>query len=222
MVATTFSEIQQGADRRSLIRKAQRAVAFLAPTSVAVPDTITDATGLPVALPTGWLPVGIVTPDGYTFASNVDKDEIDALGYASFVRSDIVKVARTVQFTSLERFRKHMLELQYGMDLSAVEQALANGEISFEEPDMPIGAEWRLIVLADDGPVANNWVFGKCYPNVKLADVGDEKWAKTGGIEQEYTLDVFTDEVLGYPVKHYIAGTGAKAAATDLGFTQGT
>lgn len=216
----TFSEIQAQSDRRSLVRKTPRAVAFLAPVTAALPEALTDASGVLQALPVDYKPVGIVTADGYTFGSEIEKEDIDALGYASPVRSDITRVARSITFTSMETGRRHMLELQYGTDLSATTQA-ASGEIVFEEPDLPIGSEYRLVVIGDDGPAAANWLIGRGYPRVKLASVGEETYAKEGALQREITLDVFTDDELGFPVRHYIAGTGAKAAADDLGFTQG-
>ena len=217
----TFSELQQANDARSLVRKCLRAVAVLAPPTVDLPEKITDTTGLPIDLKAlGFLPIGLVTPDGYTFGNEVTKDEIDALGYASAVRADITKAAKSVQFTALETGRRHMLELEHGMDLSAITQDATSGEVVFDDPELPIGAEYRLIVLADDGPAATNWLLGRGYPRVKLAEVGEKKWATEGGIETPITLDVFTDETLGTPMRNYIAGTGAKAASELLGFTQ--
>ena len=216
---TTVPELQAANDRTGLIRKIQRAVGFLAPRTVELPAALTDPTsGELQELPEGYLPVGIVTPDGYRFSGDMEKDDVDALGYASPVRSDIIRNPRQIVLTGLEYGRRHMLELQYGVDLSGVTQA-AGGEITFDELDLPIGAEYRLVVIGDDGPAANNWLLGRGYPRVKLAAVGEVAWAKEGALQTEYTLDVFTDEEEGTPVRHYIAGTGALAAAADLGFT---
>lgn len=214
---TTVPELQAESDDRKLIRKVLRAVAFLASTSVALPESLTDENGELKELPSGWLPVGIVTPDGYTFSGDVDKDDIDALGYASPVRSDIMSITRQVSFTALEYGRRHMLELLYGQDLSAVSPS-AGGEITFDEVDLPSGAEYRLLVIGDDGPASENWLLGRGYPSVKLADRGEQTWAKDGAVETQYTLDVFTDADLGTPVRHYIAGTGAQKNAEVLGF----
>lgn len=214
----TLGELQTSADRRSLIRKALRAVAVLAPLSVELPEKITGPDSQPIDLLTaGFLPVGMVSPDGWNFGRETEKDEIEALGYASFVRTDIMSVARSVTVTTLETGRKHMLELQYGVDLSAIEQD-SNGEIVFDEPDLPLGAEYRLITLFDDGPVDANWVLGKGFPRVKLGDTGEETYGKEGAIQRELTFDVFTDDELGTPCRHYFGGTGAEAARDALGF----
>src|SRR5690625_7115713 len=68
----------------------------------------------------GFLPIGIVTPDGYRFARDSEKEDIDALGDASYVRSDITRVARTITFNAMETGRKHLTALKYGVDLSGV------------------------------------------------------------------------------------------------------
>lgn len=214
----TVAELQSENDNRGLVRKVTRAVAFLAPTTVDLPDEITGEGGTLTALPAGWLPVGMVSPDGYTFGADIDKDEIDALGYASPVRSDIMSVVRSVSFTPLEYGRRHMLELVYGQDLSGATPS-AGGEITFDEVDLPMNSEWRLLIIGDDGPASENWLLGRGYPRVKLAERSEEQWQKEGAISSELTLDVFTDQDLGTPVRHYIAGTGASENAAALGFS---
>lgn len=216
-MTTTVPELQAEHDNRGLVRKVLRAVALLAPTSVDLPSSLTDEDGKLKELPTGWLPVGIVTPDGYTFGTDIEKDEIDALGYASPVRTDIMSVVRSITFTPLEYGRRHMLELVYGQDLSEVAPT-AGGEITFDEVDLPISSEWRLLVVGDDGPAGDNWLLGRGYPRVKLAERGEEQWQKEGALTQEITLDVFNDDDEGTPVRHYIGGTGASKHADSLGF----
>lgn len=219
-MTTTVPELQAEYDNRGLIRKVLRAVAVLAPTSVDLPETLTDETGALKELPAAWLPVGIVTPEGYTFGTDIEKDEIDALGYASPVRTDIMSVVRSISFTPLEYGRRHMLELTYGQDLSGVTPT-AGGEITFDEVDLPIGQEWRLLIIGDDGPADDNWLLGRGYPRVKLAERSEEQWQKEGALTQDITLDVFTDQDVGSPVRHYIAGTGAQKNAESLGFGGG-
>jgi len=218
----TFATIQQDSDNRNLVRKLQRAIAFIAPKSVDLPTTLFGTGGALVDLKAaGFLPVGLVTPDGYEFGRDVSKSDVSALGYASPVRSDVDSVARSVKMTALETGKKHMLELTYGTDLSATTQATASGEIVFDEPDLPIGQEYRLLVIGSDGPAADNWILGRGYGLVKLASTDSQKWGTSDAVTQSYTFDVFTDDEIGTPVRHYIGGTGAVTAKTDLGFTAG-
>lgn len=219
MTTTTFGDLQQSSDNRNFVRKVRRALGFIAPYGTALPAALTDpTTSLLVPLPAEWWPIGLVTKDGYTFSASVDKQETDALGYVEPVRTDITKVAKQIKFTSYELLKRQMLEVRLGLDLSAVTQA-ASGEVVFAEPELPVDADYTLLVLADDGPADNNWILGKGYPLVKRADIGDEQWGGDNSTQQDLTLDVFTDDATGTPCQHYIAGTGPKAAAADLGFT---
>lgn len=215
----TFDTLRQEADNRSLVRKIQKAIALIAPLSVELPETLFTADGSLVDFKAaGFVPVGLVTPDGYTFTREISKEDISALGYASPVRSDISTVARSVSFTALERGKKNMLELKYGVDLSNTTQA-TNGEIVFDEPDLPIGEEYRLLIIGSDGPATENWILGRGYGRVKLASTGDETWGQEGAVTEEYTLDVFTDDEIGTPVRHYQGGTGAVKHQAVTGFT---
>ena len=218
----TFDTLRQESDERALIRKIQKAVAFLAPTSVDLPESLFDVGGTLVYLKAaGFLPVGMVTPEGYSFGRDISKEDVSALGYASAVRSDITEVARSVTFTPLETGRKHMLELTYGTDLSAVTQDATTGEVVINEPDLPVGQEYRLLVLGSDGPAADNWILGRGYGSVKLASTDSQTWGTGDPVQQPLTFDVFTDTEIGTPVRHYMGGTGAVKHKTVMGFTAG-
>jgi hypothetical protein len=218
----TFATIQNEADERKLIRKVQKAVAFLGKSDIDLPESLYGVGGSLIDLKAlGWLPVGIVSPDGYKFSRSITKEDVDALGYASPVRSDITKVARQVVFKPLESGRRHILELKYGQDLSGVNQDPVTGEIVFDEVDLPAGEEYKLLVLGSDGPAAENWVMGKAYGSVKLADSSEEAWGGSDAVASDLTLDVFTDDVTGTPVRHFMGGTGAVKFKDVLGFTAG-
>lgn len=216
----TFAELMTDADERGLIRKVRRALGFLAPIDVELPDMLTDASSLPIDLKAlGYKPIGMVSPDGWRFSRDVTKEDVDALGYASPVRSDITRVARQVVVNPLEFGRRHLTELKYGVDLSGITPDATSGEIVWEEPDLPVSAEYRLLVIADDGAAADNWILGKGLGRVKIADSSEEVWGGDGAVAGDITLDIFTDDELGTPVRHYLGGTGAKASADVLGYT---
>lgn len=217
----TFDTVRQDADERALIRKIQKAVAFLAPTTVDLPETLFSGAGTLIDLKTaGWLPIGMVTPDGYQFGRDVSKEDVSAFGYAGPQRSDVSEVARSISMTPLETGRKHMLELALGTDLSAVTQSTTTGEVVIDEPDLPVDKEYRLLIIGSDGPAAENWILGRGYGRVKLASTDSETWGSSDPVTQPLTFDVFTDSEIGTPVRRYIGGTGAVLHKTTLGFTQ--
>lgn len=217
----TFDTLRQQNDSRSLIRKVQKAIAVLAPKDVELPDSLFEGGVLLDLKALGWLPVGMVTPDGYTFNRETEKEDVDALGYASPVRSDTTRVPRSITFTLIETGRKHIQELKYGTSLDAVTQDPITGEIVFDEPEMPADEEYRLLVLGSDGPASENWVMGKGYGAVKLSGGGSETWGGDSAVSSEMTLDVFTDDEIGTPVRHYLGGTGALKHKDVLGYTAG-
>ena len=79
-----------------------------------LPETLFTGPGQLVDLKAaGYLPLGIVTPDGYEFEREVETEDIDGLGYASPVRTDITRVPRSITTTLIETGRKHVNELIY-------------------------------------------------------------------------------------------------------------
>ena len=219
MATTTFAELKNAADSPDLVRKTLEAVAFLAPMSVELPATLTDTGGKLKTLPEGYWPVGIVTKDGYSFESNTTKEEVDALGYADPVRTDITQVTKTVKFKTRESMRMNLASLVYGLDLSKIQQA-ATGEIVFDEPPLPVLTEYRLVIIGRDGPAAEEWILGRGFPRVKLAELPGEVWGSEP-IGHEITLDVLPDDKLGTSVRRYIGGAAALKHKTALGYAQG-
>lgn len=213
----TFGELKNTADDSSLVRRALEGVAFMAPMDTAIPTGILDTTSTSLkALPAAWWPVGMVGTGGYVFGSEVEKSEIEGWGYAVPVRTDITKAPKTIQFTPLERQKRHLQELTLGMDLSQV-QASALGEVTWDEPDLPEPGDYRFFVLYKDGTTANPFFRAKAFTKVKLAETGEETWnADEDSVGQEVTLDVLQGPE-GFPVRHFMGGEAFDAV--KYGFT---
>ena len=214
----TFQELRRDADNRSLIRKVQMAVAFLLPDDVELPESLYDGSGLIDIKGLGGKPVGMVTPDGYQFGREVETATVDALGYASEVREDVTRVARSVTFTPLETARKHLMELKYGVNLDDVTIDSATGAFQFDEPDMPVNEEYGLIIVGADGPASDQWLLGRGYGSVKLSEGGEETWGTENPVGSSVTLKILPDEATGTPVRHYFGGSGVLKHVDDMGF----
>jgi len=217
----TFEENRAALDNRNLVRKIQKLILVLAPITVDLPASLFEGGSLIDLKTGGWLPVGMLSPDGITYGGEREVQTVDAFGYSSAIRSDVMRVPRTIAFTPLETGRKHLYELRLGTDLSGVTQDPTTGEIVMDEPDLPVDQEYRLLALGSDGPAANNWILGRGYGRVKLQNSAEEVWGGEDALSQQLTLDVFTDAEIGTPVRHYVAGTGALAQKAQLGFTAG-
>lgn len=216
----TVDEIRQGADHRSLVRKVQKAYAFLLPTTAPLPTSLYTTGALTDFNATaGAISLGLVSPDGWNFSREIETEDINALGYGSPVRTDITVVPRSVTVTALESNRKEIQELKYGTVITETQSA-TTGEIVFDEPDLPNSAEYRLVVVGADGPADEEWIMGKGFPRVKLTGTGEEVWGQEGAVSQELTFSVFNDDETGTPVRHYLGGTGAVKYKDVLGYTQ--
>lgn len=223
-MAPTFETLRQESDNRDLIRKVQKGIVLLRTGSdLPLPTTLFAATGGGLAdfKADGWLPVGMITPEGIEFGRDATEEEVKALGYSGAVRSDVTEVARSVKFTPLEHGRKHMLELTYGTDLAATTQDSTTGEVVFDEPEMPVNKEYQMLVLGVDGPADSQWLLGRAYGATKLSASDSQKWGSTDPITTPLTMKVLTDSVTGVPLRHFMGGTGALKSKTALGFTAG-
>lgn len=208
----TFAEIKDQADNPDLIRKSLQGVSFLAPMTVEVMDSILDVDGTLKALPQGWTPFGVVSTDGFVFTSDIDKVDTEAWGYSVPVRTDIQKAPKQIQVTPLERYKREIQELTLGVDLSKVTPG-ANGEIVFEEPDLPEPGEYRFFVMFMDGTPAKPFYRAKAFSKVKLAETDDETWnTDDDAAGQQITLDVLMGPE-GFPVRHFMGGKGFDAQA---------
>lgn len=219
MAATTINAIKNKTNKRGNVRKGLNAVVFLAPVSVALPEAITSGTGQLEELPQGWWPLGLITKDGLTFSADSSTEEVEALGYVEAVRTDLVKAPKKVAVTVLEPYRRNLQELVYGLDLSKLKAKAGTGEIVFDETPLPVFSEFRLIAIMSDGPADDEWLIGRGFPRVKLSNIPEEAWKPSDATQFSLEFDVFTDEGLGTPCRHYIGGTGALKHVDSIGFT---
>lgn len=86
---TTIEALKKKHNRTTNVRKGLNALAFLAPMTTAVPAAITDAGGALKEIPADFMPLGLITTDGITFSADAKNEEVEALGYAEAVRSDL-------------------------------------------------------------------------------------------------------------------------------------
>ncbi|GAA2545658.1 hypothetical protein HD598_002167 [Neomicrococcus aestuarii] len=208
-------------DSRALVRKTTVGLACFAPKTVELPATLlTSATEIVDLSTLGFIPIGMVTREGYTFSGEIEKEDVDALGYYSPVRSDVTRVPRTVSMTLLESGKKAIQELVRGTKITETQSA-TTGEVVFDEPDLPNFDEVRLIVVSADGPLSNHWIEGRGFFAAKISSLGEETWAHEGAHQRQVTFDIFNDDVEGVPVRHYFGGSGAILAKDILGYAQG-
>lgn len=217
-MATTIAALKKQHNKRTNVRKGLNVVVFMAPTTVDLPESLTEGNGQLKELPASWLPVGLMTKDGFTVSADASVEEVEALGYVEAVRTDLVKAPKKIKFSVLEPYRKFVQQLVYGIDLSEVKADKTTGEIIFDEAPLPILSEYRLLGIMADGPADDEWLVGRGFPRVKLSAIPEEAWKPSDPVQFDLELDVFSDEVLGTPCRHYLGGTGAGRHLDAIGF----
>lgn len=214
-----FTDIKKTADSPQLVRKILEAVAFIGPEDAPDITSMLDVDGSLKALDPAYMPVGLVSPDGYVFGGDTSTEGVDALGYTQPVREDITSQTRTVAFTPYETYRRALLELAYGMDLSAIE-ASAQNEIVFDHPDRPLQKFYRFIVIGRDGSGANEWLRGKFFPRTSIASIPEETWSAATASQFPITLNTYVDDTIGTGERDFIAGSAVDPE--ELGFAVAT
>lgn len=206
-MAPTFEELRAQSDNTNNVRKSLGALIFLAPLTVQLIESLTDETGGIVALPEGYRSLGLFSRDGMSFARETDTEATEAHGYMSPVREDITSIARTITATAYEIDKRLVREISDGVDLSDVEAV--NGEIAYEEPEVPVNRRWRLLAISRDvnKRTGLDILRANYYPQVELNSMPDEEWGQDA-LAAELSFTNYLDQDAGYARKRFLAGPG--------------
>ena len=213
---TTIESLKRKHNKSKNVRKALNVLAFVAPLTTAVPEALTGASGAVKELPADWTPLGIFTTDGGEITPDVSVDDVDGLGYAEPVRSDPTK---TIKLNIFELFRKEMLSLTHGIDLSQVKANATTGEVVFDDPLLPSIPEKRLLIVAADGPADDEWLMGWCFTRAKLVSMPTISLKATDPITGDLEFKAFADEAAGTACRNYYGGSGALKHRDITGFS---
>lgn len=217
MPMPTMQELKAQADNADLIRKVQNISIWLGPEDAPEVTKLVGADGQLIALPEEYQPIGMITKDdGVTFSNESDSEGVDAHGYMSQVREDQTSQERSFQLNALETNRVTLQEA-HGIDLSTV-SVDADGNLVFDEPEMPIRQFARAVAIGSDGGGIGEHFIGRFFPRVKVSSVDDIVWSMTDALSYNLTYKSFSDPVLGFSVRHLYAGAGFKAVAARAGF----
>jgi hypothetical protein len=218
MANTTVEALKKRYNKSKNVRKALNVLAFVASMTTDVPDALTDAGGALKEIPSGWTPLGIFTTDGGEIAPDVTVDDVDGLGYAEPVRSDLTKASKSIKLNIFELFRKEMLSLTHGVDLSQVKANATTGEVVFDDPLLPSIPEKRLLIIAADGPADDEWLLGWCFTRAKLVSMPTIPLKATDPITGDLEFKAFADETAGTACRNYYGGSAMLKHRDITGF----
>ena len=201
---TTVEALKKKHNKAKNVRKALNVLAFVAPLTTAVPDALTGTSGAMKELSADWTPLGIFTTDGGEITPDVSVDDVDGLGYAEPVRSDLTK---------------EMLSLTHGIDLSQVKANATTGEVVFDDPLLPSIPEKRLLIVAADGPADDEWLMGWCFTRAKLVSMPTIGLKATDPITGDLEFKAFADETAGTACRNYYGGSAMLKHRDITGFS---
>ena len=199
---TTIEALKKKHNKAKNVRKALNVLAFVAPITTAVPDALTGASGAMKQLSADWTPLGIFTTDGGEITPDVSVDDVDGLGYAEPVRSDLTKATKT-----------------HGIDLSQVKANATTGEVVFDDPLLPSIPEKRLLLVAADGPADDEWLMGWCFTRAKLISMPTISLKATDPITGDLEFKAFADETAGTACRNYYGGSAMLKHRDITGFS---
>lgn len=207
------------ARQQKLIRKAQDAAIFAAPTSAAAITSITTGAGADlITLPTAWRSLGHHTEsDGINWTRDVNSDDVRSHGSSEPTRRDIssdvtglVVLAQESKLLSLEMF--------HNVDLSAVTPATTTNEIAFNRSRTPSTRYWRLLAIASDGAGADQIYFARFCPRASVTDYAEQAWSKGDELRYSLTYTAYVDDDLGYAMREMWGGPGIAPLLSAMGF----
>lgn len=209
-----FSELQE--HFQILIRKGLEGSVFVKrydDTDTAI-TALKDATGL-LALPTGYEDVGYITKDqGVAWSRDIETSDTMSLGAAEATRVDVTSDMSGLSFT-MQESKKAVFELYDGQNLGAVVQA-ANGNVTWDKPDRPATAYFRVLVLFKDGEGADAVYFAKWGPRMQVTDRSEQAWNEDSEVQYGVTMRAFNDAAFGTSMRTLWAGP--VTTLTSMGF----
>lgn len=194
-----FSELIVDNDKNNIFKGLSGAV-FIAPKTASPITSILDATTKEIkALPADWKNVGLLSSDGMTFSADVEEEEVTSLGYASPTRTDVVGRTREITFTAQEALRDAVFELAYGVTAPTPS---ANGEVTFDLPELPDRKEYQLFAIAEDKKTGA--YVAKFFPSVVAVSEPEESWNASDPLVYEFTFRAQTSQELGTSERVFI------------------
>jgi hypothetical protein len=210
----TFEELKQS-DSENLW-KALNGLIAVAPFSVdaLTKSDIFSADGKSLKpLPEGYLQLGRVTEDMFSWGREIEASEVRSGGESEPGRTDIKSVTKSLT-TTVQEVNKTTLELIKGIDLTAVKAGLADGVVEIVEPDRPRMRYYRVVVFAaDEGELGERYRVRQ-FTRSRVTETGDETWQnEDDSMSTELTFSAFKDQLLGTSTMEWIGGNWSPTKA---------
>ena len=202
-----------------LIRKALEGSTFIAPTSAQLITALTDESSELLALPDGYVDVGLVSDDGPQFGAEVESSDITSWGHVQPTRRDIISDVTTLSIVPQETNR-WTVALYAGVDPDALTPDATSGELVIEKPTRPAPRYYRVLTIGVDESDAGEIYIARYLPRASVTDKDDQAFQSSSdeALSWPVTLTGYLDSVAGYSEAFFFGGPGWKALLSDMGF----
>lgn len=217
---TSVAELEIARHQRELIFKPLAAHVFGAPPTAAVPAAMTTGADAELdELPAAWFDHGLLDrDDAITLGREIERADINAIGYRDPVRSDVVSDVFGCTFRGLETNR-HNIENYLQVDLSAITPTAVTGEVNFIQPTAGRSLRRRLFMLSEDGAGADKIYVARLFALAEVTETPEQTvTTQEGALTWPCTFNSRVDTTLGYSVRHFFGGPGWRAKLEEAGF----
>lgn len=223
-MATRISELEIARHQRELILKPNEAHIFGMPMEVDPIEAITDgADGTLAELPEGAFDFGLLKKDdAINLSREMEKADINAIGYSNPVKSDFISDISGMQFTGLETNR-HNIENNLGIDLSEMEADSVTGEVAFDQPAVASIRSMRYLLISKANAGVDTIYIGRLFYRGEVTEMGEQSISDgEGSLEWPTTVNAMVDTEHGVSVRHFFGGPGWQRVLEDAGFKKAT
>lgn len=219
-MATSVGELEVSRHQRELILKPNRAHIYGMSMEIDPIEYITEGTNSQLAeLPDGAWDFGLLLKDdSITLTRELEKSDINAIGYSNPVRSDFISDIAGLQFTGLEANR-YNIENNLGVDLSQMVVDSDTGELAFDQPAVTAIRQQRYLTIAQFNTGDDRIYLGRLFYAGEVSEMGEQTISDgEGSLTWPTTVNAMVDTEHGVAVRHYFGGPGWNRVLEDAGF----
>lgn len=223
-MASRIAELEVARHQRELILKPNEASVFGMPMTLPPIESITEGiSGALAELPEGAWDFGLLLKDdAITLSREMEKSDINAIGYTNPVKSDFTSDISGMNFTGLETNR-HNIENNLGLDLSEVECDPVTGELAFDQPTIAAIRAQRYLLISKANAGVDTIYIGRLFYRGEVVEMGEQTITDgEGSLTWPTSVNAMVDTEHGVSVRHFFGGPGWQSVLEDAGFKKGT
>ncbi|OZC62773.1 hypothetical protein CH276_14235 [Rhodococcus sp. 06-470-2] len=215
-------QLEVARHQRELIIKPNEAHVFGMPMTVPVIEHITAGAQSALAeLPEGAYDFGLLSKDdAITLSREMEKSDINAIGYSNPVKSDFTSDVSGINFTGLETNR-HNIENNLGVDLSAMLADAVTGEVAFDQPTVAQIRQQRYLLISKANSGVDTIYYARLFLAGEVTEMGEQTITDgEGSLTWPTVVNGMVDTEYGASIRHYFGGPGWDRVLEDAGFTK--